>query len=139
MRAVQHQSGIYRLTIGDSYYIGSAKYLRKREREHLKALENGSHANDRLQKCWNKYGSHRWDILELCDELILLEREQHFLDFFISDERCVNVLPTAGSCLGRKHSEETKRKIAEANQGQKRTPEQIERIRQAQLLVNQSP
>jgi len=50
--------------------------------------------------------------LELRD--ILIKREQHWIDNLCPE---YNISPTAGSCLGVKHTEETKKKISKATKG----------------------
>lgn len=50
------------------------------------------------------YSNFKLDILEYCDPKELLIREQYYLDLYSPD---YNILKTAGSSLGFKHSEET--------------------------------
>lgn len=47
------------------------------------------------------YNNFRLDIIEICDIKFLLEREQYYLDNFELD---YNILKTAGSLYGYKHS-----------------------------------
>jgi group I intron endonuclease len=53
-------------------------------------------------------------ILEYCEPEKCLEREQYFLDLIKPE---YNILKTAGSSLGRQHTEGTKAKIAAALKG----------------------
>lgn len=61
-----------------------------------------------------KYGHRgfRLDVLEYCDPEFVLEREQYYLDLLQPE---YNILNTAGSTLGYKHTEET-RAILKARQ-----------------------
>ena len=52
------------------------------------------------------------EILEYCEPENAISREQHFLDLL---KPKYNILPTAGSLLGSKHSEETKVKMKGQN------------------------
>jgi group I intron endonuclease len=63
-----------------------------------------------------KYGYSNFilEILEYCDVLVLLKREQYYLDLL---KPTYNIAKIAGSTLGVPKSEETKAKISEALQG----------------------
>ncbi len=108
-------------------YIGSAINFNKRKIRHKYQLKNNKHNNTYLQNLYNKYGSEA-----LCFEIIdyinkvsnLIPKEQYFINLFKPQ---LNVLPTAGSALGYKHKEATKKKISEKNTGRKMTPEQIKK------------
>lgn len=53
-------------------------------------------------------------ILEYCDSDVLLEREQHYIDTLKPE---YNVCQTAGSTLGKLHTEESKLKISTSKKG----------------------
>lgn len=53
------------------------------------------------------YANFSLEILEYCEPSKCTEREQYYLDLLKPE---YNVLPIAGSCLGYKHSEESKKK-----------------------------
>ena len=57
--------------------------------------------------------------VEFCDPKVLLQLEQHYLDilFSLPANLRYNFLPTAGSSLGYKHTEEALAKLSEANSG----------------------
>lgn len=120
--------GIYHILnlTNNKVYVGQVhknKGFRRRKIEHLYALRRNQHYNGHLQSSWNKYGEINFDfkfIEDVEDENKLNEREQWWID------RCwdysYNIQPTAGgSCLGKKHSELTKRKISEANRSRRWT------------------
>lgn len=101
--------------INGKKYIGSAFVFTRRKNKHLSELRRGVHHSSILQNAWNKYGEDNFEfqILEEIDEKqILIEREQWWLD---NSEREYNICPIAGNCEGRKHTEESKRKIGEYN------------------------
>lgn len=133
-------SGIYQISIGERYYIGSAANLERRKREHLSQLHRGVHFNVRVQRAWDKYGVFEWRILEECDSVSLLEREQLYLDEYYDGKDCLNFNPTAKSPLGYKLSPEQRKRKSEASLGtgnpffgKRHTPESKEKIRQARL------
>lgn len=78
-----------------------------------------------MQSSWKKHGedAFAFAILELCEPADLVEREQVAIDR-LSPE--LNICPTAGSTLGRRHSEETRRKIAAKKVGLKLPPRSAE-------------
>lgn len=115
-------SGIYKITNLDTgkCYVGSAVKIKSRWSEHRNDLKRGTHHSAKLQNAWNKYGADRFDfsILEyVADRNDLVCREQHWMDSLDCVASGYNVLPVAGSALGRVVSEETCRKISEANTG----------------------
>lgn len=63
-------------------YIGSSKNIRQRLWSHRTELRHNKHENSHLQNAWNKYGEHNFDyyILEKCEESLLLEKEQLYID-----------------------------------------------------------
>lgn len=63
-------------------YIGSSKNIRQRLWSHRAELRHNKHQNAHLQSAWNKYGEQNFDyyILENCEECLLLEREQWYID-----------------------------------------------------------
>ncbi|QLG93523.1 GIY-YIG nuclease family protein [Pseudomonas yamanorum] len=142
--ALSPASGIYAIqnVISGKRYVGSAVSIRKRWTEHRRDLALGRHKNSKLQRAWNKYGSDqfRFVILEhvesLCD---LITREQHWMDKLEVVASGFNILPIAGSCLGRKHSQETRDKIKAAAIGRPFSVENIERLAEARRGQKQSP
>ena len=108
-------SGIYRIDLGNGwFYIGSAANLKRREREHRRHLDSRDHHNHRLQRCWEKYKTFEFAILEECTKDQLLSREQTYLDKHFHNPKNVNLAPIAGSSLGVVHSAETRAKMSRA-------------------------
>ena len=118
-------SGIYSITntVTGKKYIGSAVNLANRETYHRWQLRKSEHHSQKLQRAWNKYGEAAFVFqpLLICAPKDLLMYEQIVLDYQGSVRDGYNVLPTAGSALGMKHSAETRAKISAAHTGMKRS------------------
>ena len=111
-------SGIYEIVnlVTGKRYIGSAVNIDKRWSTHKSDLRSNKHHCKYLQHSFNKYGenSFKFNILYECTPIkdILLFYEQLWIDFEGYDN-LYNESLLAGSVMsGRKHSEETKRKIS---------------------------
>lgn len=152
------KGGIYRIrnSQNEKIYVGSAAELRKRWRTHKSRLERGVHHSPKLQAAWKKYGAEAFvfEVIEYVEPAQLRRREQYYLDTL---QPFYNISPTAGrvtftdeararisnslkaqgikppSRKGVKagsYSEEHRGKISAALTGIKRTPEQVEAMRQ---------
>ena len=140
------RSGIYRFVHVETgrCYVGSSVCIKRRWYEHMLALKNGDHHSPFLQNAWDKYGpdAFLFEILEECDEVDLVVKEQFWMDRLDS---AFNMCPAAISCLGYQHTEETKErmrqarlgtthsdetkaKISAVTKGRKLTPEHIAKI-----------
>jgi group I intron endonuclease len=126
------KSGIYKWTnkyTGKSY-VGSAVDLTKRLSQYYsqgylkKELSKGSSA---IYRAILKYGCSNFSlsILEYCDKGEIIEREQYYIDHLKPE---YNLLPTAGSPLGYKHTEEAKANMRAAHVGRKLSEAQLEHL-----------
>ena len=114
--------GIYQILnkINGNRYVGSAMCFKKRKAVHLSQLRRNKHHNRHLQNAWNLYGekAFAFEILEyVIDPEQLIEREQYYLDTLKPE---YNLSPTAGSNLGIVLSKATRQKMSEAHKGNKR-------------------
>lgn len=123
-------AGIYKITNTESgkIYIGSAIDLYRRASSHIRNLRQGKHANKHLQSAFDKYGEDvfMFEVVEYVDDHEnLISREQHWIDELNAAQDGYNKTPTAGSMLGFKFSEESKRKMSQSRTGRKMnyTPE----------------
>ena len=114
--------GIYAIKnkINGKIYVGQVcknKGMNQRFMEHKSLLVNNKHYNKHLQAAWNKYEKINflfYLLEEVLDENKLDEREQFWIDQVWGHQ--YNIQPTAGgSPRGRKHTEEAKLKIGNAN------------------------
>lgn len=116
-----YKSGIYRIDITNGmFYIGSATILRTRFCTHRNNLKSNKHDNSIMQNICSKHGidSFTFSVLELCEKKDLINREQYYIDLLKPN---INISKKAGATyglkhwVGKKHSEETKKKIRESN------------------------
>lgn len=115
-----YKVGIYKITnlVNGKFYIGSSLNIKNRWNTHIKKLNNGNHENQYLLNAFNKYGVENFKferIENVKDKSRLLEREQFYLDSLNPfGDNGYNICRIAGSHLGMKRSEETKKKMSEA-------------------------
>lgn len=118
------KSGIYMIKFNEHFYVGSAVDLTGRKNRHLHSLRNNKHCNTFMQNLYNKYGEYgfKFVILEECKKEQLIAREQYYIDTLKPD---INICKIAGSTLGIKLSDETKRKLSETFKGMQRSKGRI--------------
>lgn len=124
-------SGIYKIVnkVNGKYYVGSSKNVFERwERGHRFLLAKGSHYNEYLQNAWNKYGEKNFYLSHIefvtPSKSCLLETEQKYLDKAKDvPSMCYNLSFNArggeNSWTGKRHTEETRRKMSVSNSGRK--------------------
>jgi group I intron endonuclease len=79
--------GIYCMYFEDLYgvyYIGCSSNIETRIKDHLSALDRGSHTNKKIQNAYNKYGTPVFEILETCNIDNLSQREIYYINLFDS-------------------------------------------------------
>lgn len=104
--------GIYCITIGPKFYIGSAVNFNKRIKEHTRNLGKGRHINAYVQSSFNKYQTFDAEVIEFCAPTDLGAREQFYIDQWFSNKDCLNLRPDVKTMLGFKHSDATKKKLS---------------------------
>lgn len=99
------------------YY--STKYLKSRNTPlHNALLKNG-------------YSNFSLEILEYCDKNNAIQREQYYIDTFKPE---YNILQTAGSSLGFKHSEETLKYFKEERKLSEQAKEKLSNAASSRVL-----
>jgi group I intron endonuclease len=135
---------VYRIDdVSGRFYIGSSVNLGKRWRHHQYRLARGNHPNPILQSIWNVDPARlSFTALQAVDgtRAALLAAEQDALNAagVGANRMCMNVLPVAGSHLGRKRSAETRSKLSAANIGKKATEAAKAKMRAAKLGKQQT-
>ena len=82
-------------------YIGQAKDIKRRLKEHRCKLERGRHPNYKLQDLWDRFGPNLmvFSLLEevkgICSVEWLTVREQYWIDYF--KPLILNISPYADS------------------------------------------
>jgi len=118
-------TGIYKIRniINNKVYIGSATDIKKRWRDHKWHLKENKHHNSHLQASYNKYNLKNFEfIVELeCNINDLLIEERKLINFYQANDNKFgyNVNDPEHVFLGRKHNEETKRKLSLQKIGKK--------------------
>lgn len=149
-----HKSGIYIITntITGKVYIGQSKSLTIRWRQHKSKLKANKHPNQHLQYAYNQYGleAFKYEILEECTLEQRNEREIYWIEYYKSTDPNYGYNLQSGGCQNQTispetkekivhdllnrgpMSEETKRKISEANRGHIMSEEQRQQISERQ-------
>ncbi len=112
-------SGIYAIYLEDGRcYVGStAQSFKKRWAEHRQRLNRGSHPNIHLRRAWEKYGEASFqfcvlEALDISDDSVRISRENHWISQLKPE---FNMAPVAGSVLGIKRRDDTKKLLREIN------------------------
>lgn len=100
----------------DRIYIGSAVNIHNRWKCHLNDLRNNRHHSKKLQRHYDKYGESdlQFSVLLGCDKVDLIKSEQYFLDIH---NPYFNGSMKAGSCLGYKHSDDSRKRMSQSHKG----------------------
>jgi signal recognition particle GTPase len=82
-----------------------------------------------MQKAWDRYQKFDFEIVELCHPDDLMIREQVYLDKSIGNPLNMNISSKALPGFHSNHSDETKKKISQANKGRKFSKSHREKLR----------
>jgi group I intron endonuclease len=143
-------SGVYIIKncLNGFVYVGSSSNIKSRWYTHISDLKRNKHPNIFLQRAVNKYGFQNFlfEVIEevKADKNELIEREQYWINLYDSanQNKGYNLNPKAESCLGRKDTEESRKRKSIALKGNKNwkfrkpfkhIPEGLEKMRLANL------
>lgn len=116
---VRKITGVYcwRNLVNGKVYVGQSVSVLARKQAHNSMLRRGVHFNKHLQSSWDKYGkdSFTWELLVECAEDELDAQECYFLEKLNALDADKGYNHWSGGHTNRRHSDETKRKISEAN------------------------
>jgi group I intron endonuclease len=120
------RSGVYRLKnlYNGKCYIGSSTDIGRRLTSYYSFLYISAQKSSLICRALLKYGYAKFsiEILEYCKPGDAVKREQYYLDLLKPE---YNILKTAGSSLGFKHSEEAIAKF----RARRHTPETLEKFK----------
>lgn len=129
------KTGIYKIVNIETkkIYVGSAVNIYNRWLVHKHGLANNVHHSKKLQNSYNKHGIENFifELIEECPKEVLIEREQYWMDVLKSVNEGYNICPKAGSSLGKKHSDDTKKKIGIKSKGRVFSEERNKKISEA--------
>ena len=113
--------GIYKIVNkkNNKVYVGSSVNLKSREYKHFWMLRKDIHPNIYLQKSYNKNGVEmfEFEIIELCEENDLIFRENHYINYYRSNEMEFGYnLALVGNSRRNIVSAEVKMKLSKHNQ-----------------------
>ena len=110
---------IYKINIGDNFYIGQTTDMKVRMNSHKRELKGQRHCNTYMQNAFNKYGEFEYKILFTCTENYLDLVEQELIDLYKGQKGFMNMMLSVKTKRGEnhpwtgcKHTEETKKKIS---------------------------
>ena len=133
-------TGIYmiRCKINNKIYIGRSKNIKDRWKQHKKELRNNKHCNKNIQKDWNKYGQDNFEfnIIVECEEDKLNELERKYINEYKSCGFGYNMTFGKDENGAEIHTEETRKKIGEANKGKTRSEETKKKKRETKMGYN---
>lgn len=110
-------SGIYGIKniFDGKWYIGQSSKCHERKIYHFWKLRIGKHYNNHLQFSFKKYGESAFEfhVLEECPEVMLDVRERSWIQYYHSTDDKFGYNLQTGGCVGKHHSEESRKKMSE--------------------------
>ena len=118
---------IYKINIGDHFYIGQSINFDKRMRYHKWQLEANRHPNGYMQNAFNKYKDFNTEILFTCTENYLDLVEQELINMYKEEKGFMNLMLSVNASrgenhpwTGKKHTNEAKEKMSIAAKNRKK-------------------
>lgn len=84
------ECGIYCITIGDKFYIGSTTNLKDRIEGHTKRIGLGDHVNKRMMEAFSTYGTFDAELIERCAPDELSDLEMAYIGQWFGHPDCLN-------------------------------------------------
>ena len=112
---------IYKVTIGDNFYIGQSINFKERMLHHKWLLKSNKHSNDYMQKAYNKHKEFNSEIIFTCTENYLDLVEEELINLYKGQKGFMNMMMSVSTkrgdnhpWTGKKHSESSKNKMSVA-------------------------
>ena len=132
--------GVYKITniVNKKVYIGQSINIKARWKDHIHSLNRGDSRCTLLHRAWNKYGQDNFsfEIVELCDEDMLDDVEIKYIDLYDSCNVNNGYNIEAGGNQHKRLSDETKRKIGNANRGRRHSEESKKKMSESRTGAN---
>lgn len=132
--------GIYKIVnlVNGKAYIGQSVDVNKRKREHLNNYKREENKHKALYMAFNKYGinNFKFEVIQECSLEELDDLEIKYIELYDSYKKGYNMTLGGGGLrgikpwLGRKHTDETRKKLREVHLGKKLSKETIEILKQ---------
>ena len=136
------KTGIYKITniVNGKMYIGSAVNIDNRRRIHKYRLRLNKHHSPKLQNSYNKHGlnNFKFETIEECSKENLIVKEQYYIDLYDAVNKGYNCNPVAGSNLGRKWSDEHKKKISNTKKGKPSNRKGVKHTKKSKIKMSKS-
>lgn len=130
--------GVYKITnnVNGKVYIGQSINIKERWNDHIKSLNRRDSHSILLQRAWNKYKQENFsfEILELCSEDELDDVEVKYIEFCDAINNGYNIEP--GGNKNKHLSEETKKKIGDANRGRHHSEDTRQKMSESRMGEN---
>lgn len=130
--------GVYKITnlVNGKVYIGQSINIKARWNDHIKSLNRNNSHSILLQRAWNKYRQENFsfEILELCSEDELDNIEIKYIEFYDAINNGYNI--ETGGNKKKYLSEETKKKIGDANRGRHHSEEARHKMSKSRMGEN---
>ena len=128
-------TGIYRIEMGNYFYIGQSTNLNKRKHCHSSELQRGVHSNSRMQNVYSKYKEFDFSVIVYAESHMLDDIEQGLIDVHYEDKNCMNLARNAiNPRLGVKCSPETLVRMSNAMKGN--VPSKVTRTRISESMTS---
>jgi group I intron endonuclease len=114
--------GIYAIKniVTNKIYIGQSMDVQRRWKNHKKDLISNKHANKKMQRSFNKYGSENFEfyMLEVCSLESLSLKEQKWIDSYLKSNLLnFNLQVEENNFRGKKHLASTKKYMSKIKKG----------------------
>ena len=110
---------IYKINIGNNFYIGQTTDIKVRMNNHKRELKGQRHHNAYMQNAFNKHGEFNYEVLFTCTENYLDLVEQELIDLYKGKDGFMNMMLSVKTkrgdnhpWTGCKHTSEARKKMS---------------------------